>query len=129
MRPSEADLEYHDSNEPKSEASFHDILGMMVKQIGFLQSDDNSYLKKRAETLRDIGRQMRGFRKMSGVSLRELSRRTGCSARMLSDMELGRKVYSIEWARKALHSLLNVQGHAPLAESERGQQGKGCNHG
>ena len=84
----------------------------MVKQLGGLQSDERKYRDKRAKTMREVGSQMRGFREMEKVSLRELSRRIGCSAPFLSDMELGRRLYSIEWVRKTFHSLHNVTGQA-----------------
>jgi len=100
---------------PSSEsASTHgyassDCEKMMVKQLGGLQSDERKYRDKRAKTMREVGSQMRGFREIEKVSLRELSRRIGCSAPFLSDMELGHRLYSIEWVRKTFHSLHNAE--------------------
>lgn len=48
-----------------------------------------------------VGSEMRAHRMQAGLSLRKLATRIKCSAPFLSDMELGRRRYTIEWIRKA----------------------------
>ncbi len=80
-------------------------LQRLVQRLGDLERMESGWRKERAALLIEVGRAMRCQRESAKVSLRELSRRLGCSAPFLSDMELGRRKYSIEWCRKAFSSL------------------------
>ena len=83
-------------------------LDKIIKQLATLQRAENQAQRLRVSTLIDVGQSMRKHREHAKVSLRELARRLGCSAPFLSDMELGRRKYSIEWCRKTF-ALLNAK--------------------
>ena len=72
----------------------------MVGLLADLQSRESIMRIVRMATHLEVGRAMREMRKSYGLSLRETARRLNCSAPFLSDMELGRRGQSIEWARK-----------------------------
>lgn len=75
-------------------------LKRMVGLLAELQSREGTMRIVRMATHADVGKAMREMRQSSGLSLRETARRLKCSAPFLSDMELGRRGQSIEWARK-----------------------------
>ena len=75
-------------------------LQRMVRLLAELQSSEGTMKIVRMATHATVGRIMREMRQASGLSLRETARRLKCSAPFLSDMELGRRGQSIEWARK-----------------------------
>lgn len=55
---------------------------------------------------------MREQRKLRKISLRALAQKLGVSAPFLSDMELGRRKYSIEWSKKAFRIMLDWKHEA-----------------
>ena len=94
-------------------------LHRLVQRLGGLDRMESAWRKERNGLLREVGQAMRDHRETAKVSLRELSRRLGCSAPFLSDMELGRRKYSIEWCRKAFSSLNNqAQARPALPDAE-----------
>lgn len=97
-----------EAKEPPRSGSLH----RLVQRLGDLDRMESAWRKERDGLLIEVGQAMRDHRESAKVSLRELSRRLGCSAPFLSDMELGRRKYSIEWCRKAF-SALNSKTEQP----------------
>lgn len=55
------------------------------------------------------GTQIRKLRESSGISLRAMAQRIGCSSSFLSDMERGNRRVSEQWFRKILIALELIQ--------------------
>lgn len=62
-------------------------------------------VQQRNEANRRIGIEMRIQRKLRQVSLRSLARKLEISAAFLSDMELGNRAYTPDWAMRSLRIL------------------------
>ena len=84
------------TKETEPTGSLERVVGLLAE----LQSRESTMRIVRMATHAEVGRIMREMRQSRGLSLRETARRLKCSAPFLSDMELGRRGQSIEWARK-----------------------------
>lgn len=97
-------------------SSLRQLLARHAKQDALKTKWWNSHL----ELMRASGQEMRNQREQRNLSLRELARRLKITAPFLSDMELGRRFYSIEWVKKAIAAMeLNTKSARSSGE-ERG---------
>lgn len=67
------------------------------------------WTRQRHQLWRDVGDEMMRSRKGSGMSMRQLGDKMGCSAPFLSDMEKGNRKYSIPWIKEAVKHLTTNQ--------------------
>ena len=70
-----------------------------------MQANDRAHLENVAQSWRLFGEKVRDARKAAGVSGREMARRMGISAPTLSDLELGRRHWTLPRLRQFLEQL------------------------
>jgi predicted transcriptional regulator len=70
-----------------------------------MQASDRSHRENVAQSWRLFGEKVRGEREAAGVSLREMARRMELSAPTLSDLELGRRHWTLPRLKQFLEQL------------------------
>jgi hypothetical protein len=92
-----------------TEVASHDLF---AKALGVLETATQEFHEaglRALEAQKSVGAAMRFWRDQNGVSLREIARRMEYSAPYISDLELGRRIWSVklmESYRAAMESAL-----------------------
>ena len=98
------------------EVASHDLFAKALRVMENATQDFHEAGLRALEAQKSVGAAMRFWRDQNGVSLREIARRMEYSAPYISDLELGRRIWSVklmESYRAAMDSALaNVQAMA-----------------
>lgn len=92
-----------------SDTSDNPYLEHVIRANSWIDRNDDLARRTREHGWRVVGSVMRVSRQSKKLSIRKLASEMGISTVFLSDMELGRRRYTIEWAKKAFTAMSAVE--------------------